>query len=266
MLQIVAMSIFSDNIRYLRAQLNISQQAVADSLKITRGRYAKYEDAANEPPLDILLKISRFYKLSIDLLITVDVRKYPLDRILTLPDNRIVLPITVDAAGDNKIEIIPHKASMGYLNGYSDPEYIESLQSMSLPFLRNGNYRAFPVAGDSMPPFNDGTFIVGKYVESIANLKKNRTYIFITRDEGITYKRFKQYNDGYITVSPDNDFYDDYTIRNSEIVEMWEYACSINTKELKESKSEELTTKEVYRLLKKEIDSLKALLHKSTSK
>ena len=43
---------------------------------------------------------------------------------------------------------------------------------------------------------------------------------------------------------------------------MWEYACSINTKELKESKSEELTTKEVYRLLKKEIDSLKALLHK----
>lgn len=255
------MSVFSDNIRYLRSQLKVSQQFVADDLKITRGRYAKYEDGVNEPPLDILLKISRFYKLSIDLLVTIDVRKYPIDNILKLPDNRIVLPITVDSAGDNKIEIIPHKASMGYLTGYSDPEYIESLQSMSLPFLRNGNYRAFPVTGDSMPPFNDGTFIVGKFVESIENLKKNKTYIFITRDEGITYKRFQQSNEASITVIPDNDFYEPYNIANSQIVEMWEYACSISTKELKVPKNEELTNKDIYVLLKKEIQSLKKQLN-----
>lgn len=35
---------------------------------------------------------------------------------------RIVLPIRVDQDGNNEIEIIPQKASMGYLNGYADPE------------------------------------------------------------------------------------------------------------------------------------------------
>ncbi len=47
------MSIFSENMRYLRGKLNLSQQKVADDLLITRGRYGKYEDDAAEPPLEI---------------------------------------------------------------------------------------------------------------------------------------------------------------------------------------------------------------------
>lgn len=255
------MSVFSENIKHLRAQLQVSQQSVADSLKISRGRYAKYEDGSNEPPIDILIKMSKFHRISVDLLLTVNIRKYPLDEILALPDNRIVLPVSVDSKGENKIEIVPHKASMGYLNGYSDPEYIEGLQSLSLPFLRNGKYRAFPVTGDSMPPFNDGTFIVGKYVESFSDLKNGTPYIFITQNEGITYKRFKGASEKSVKVSPDNEFYEPYEISKSQILEMWEFSCSINTREFSLKKNDDLSPKEVYILLKKEIDLLKTELH-----
>ena len=62
------MSILPDNMRYMRAQLNLSQQKVADSLIITRGRYAKYEDGASEPPIDLLVRISKYFKISIDLI------------------------------------------------------------------------------------------------------------------------------------------------------------------------------------------------------
>ncbi|OJX30425.1 MAG: hypothetical protein BGO86_00305 [Chryseobacterium sp. 36-9] len=82
---------------------------------------------------------------------------------------------------------------MGYISGYSHVEFIDSLQYMSLPFLRNGKYRAFPVEEDSMPPYNDGSFILGKYVESKEQLKIGKTYIFITK-EGIVYKRFEKQN------------------------------------------------------------------------
>src|SRR5690606_4336144 len=143
------MSLLSENIRYLRSQLGHSQQKVADNLIITRGRYSKYEDGATEPPLDILLKISRYYHVSIDLLLSVDLRKISLKEIMKLADNRILLPITVNRRGENKIEIVPHKASMGYLASYADPEYIENLQTISLPFLGMGKFRAFPVEGDS---------------------------------------------------------------------------------------------------------------------
>lgn len=243
------MSILSDNVRFLRSQLEKTQQAVAHDLIIDRSRYAKYEDGKSDPPLDVLVRISRYYHVSIDLLVSVDLRKYHLKEIMELPDNRIVLPIKVDARGDNKIEIIPHKASMGYLNGYSDPEYIENLQTMSLPFLGTGNYRAFPAEGDSMPPHKYGSYIIGKYVEQLENLKVGRTYVFVTRSEGITYKRLTKKLKESLIVSADNSLYVPYEVPLLDILEVWEYACSFATEEF--SKDDfVLDSHEVLRMLK----------------
>lgn len=256
------MSVFSDNIRFLRVGRKYSQQAVADELHITRGRYAKYEDGANEPPMELLVKISKYYKISIDLLLTVDVRKYPLDKIVALPDNRIVLPVAVNAHGENTIEIIPHKATMGYLNGYSDPEYIESLQTLSLPFLRNGKYRAFPAGGDSMPPFRDGTFIIGKYLDGIEHLKSGRTYVFVTLNEGITYKRFQENRGQALLVRADNTSYEPYEIALANILEIWEFAGSIGTREYEADEFSGQTVRDMFLEIKHHIKTLKKDLTK----
>ena len=251
------MSILSENMRYLRAQQKYSQQKISDALLITRGRYAKYEDGATEPPIEILVRISKYYRVSIDLLVGIDLRKYTLEKMMQLPDNRTILPITVDEKGENKIEIIPEKAQMGYLQGYSDPEYIEKLQTISLPFLRNGKFRAFPASGDSMPPFKNGTFIVGKYVENVDDLKINKTYIFITKNEGVVYKRLQKKTSKNITVSSDNPLYKPYEIKLSDLVEIWEYSCSINTAEFETETLDMMTVKEMFLSLKKEIDLIK---------
>lgn len=250
------MAILSDNMRFLRARLELSQQKVADHLKITRGRYAKYEDGHSEPPIQILIRISRFFNTSIDVLVAVDVRKYRPEELLKLPDNRVVLPIMVDSAGENKIEIIPQKAKMGYLAGYTDPGYIESLQHIALPFLGNGKYRAFPADGDSMPPFKDGTFIVGKYLEGTADLRVHKTYIFITRSEGIVYKRLRSVTEEQITVSSDNNFYPPYDIHLLDILEIWEYACSISLQEFEPETSTNQTVKDMFLEIRKDIRTL----------
>jgi transcriptional regulator with XRE-family HTH domain len=225
------MSKFSDNIVFLRGKKNMTQQELADLLFLTRSRYVAYEYGRTEPPIEILLRISKFYNISIDLLLTVDVRKFSIDELMELPENRIILPIKVDQDGNNQIEIIPQKASMGYLNGYGDPEYIESLETISLPFLKGGKFRAFPADGDSMPPYKNGTYIVGKYVENLSDLKTDRTYVFITTNDGISYKRFQFHEADGIWVKADNQFYEPYKIPLSEIKEIWEFACSITTKE-----------------------------------
>lgn len=253
------MSILSENMRFLRSQLGFSQQKVADELLITRGRYAKYEDGATEPPLEIMLKISRYYHVSIDLLISVDLRRIPLKEIMELPDNRILLPIQVDAGGENPIEIIPHKVSMGYLGGYSDPEYIENLQTISLPFLGAGKYRAFPADGDSMPPHKEGTYIIGRYFENFTGFKTGKTYVFITRNEGITYKRLLKMEGEALTVCADNPLYEPYAINFTDIVQVWEYACSIATKEFtsEDFNLDNQTVISMFRDLKTEIMALK---------
>lgn len=221
------MSLFSDNLRYLREGRKESQQQTAENLEIKRARYEPYESGKIEPPYDILKKISRHFNISIDLLLSVDIRKYQLQDLLKLDDNRIVLPIKVDGKGRNLIEVVPHKARAGYLTGYSDPEYIESLQQIALPFLGPGKFRAFPIGGDSMPPHDDRSFIVGRYVENLGEIKKDKTYILITTSEGITYKRLGGKNPDSLTVLPDNIIYHPYEIKLSDILEIWEYVAHI---------------------------------------
>ncbi|MFP5436797.1 MAG: XRE family transcriptional regulator [Bacteroidia bacterium] len=222
------MSLFSDNIRHLRMKKDVSQEIVAESLSISRDILAKYEQGKSQAPYENLIKLSRYYHVSIDLLLTVDIRKIDMDGLIKLDDNRIVLPITVDQNGGNLIEIIPQKAKAGYLSGYSDPEFIESLQHIALPFLRNGKYRAFPIEGRSMPPFQEGSFIVGEYVENAEHIKDGQTYIMLTKNDGIVYKRIYRNGKKFMFHSDNPDF-EPYEVKPSQILEAWKFACGFTT-------------------------------------
>lgn len=87
------MSLLADNMRFLRGRRGLSQQRVADDLIITRSRYAKYEEGASEPPIELLQRISRYFHVSIDLLVGVDLQRSRVEELLKLPDYRMVLPV-----------------------------------------------------------------------------------------------------------------------------------------------------------------------------
>lgn len=249
------MSIFSDNLRYLRVKNNMTQQNIADSLLIPRERYAKYE-GTTDPPLDCLQKISRYFHVSIDLLLSFDIRRVPYENLIQLEENRILLPIKVDSDGENRIEIIPEKAKAGYLTGYSDPEFIEALQHISLPFLRNGKYRAFPVTGDSMPPHKQGSFIVGEYVERLDQVVAGKTYILITKT-GMTYKRLTKKRSNCLVAHSDNTLYEPYEIKASEVLEVWRYACSIATQEFDKDDLGVVSVKDVLQGIREDFSALR---------
>lgn len=251
------MSLFSDNIKSLRAKRKISQEKVAESLLITRGRYAKYEDGTSEAPYEILKKIAHYYQISIDLLLSVDVRKIPMDDLLKLENNRLLLPITVDAAGKDFVEIVTQKAKAGYLNGYGDPEYIESLQQISLPFLGPGKHRGFPVEGDSMPPHEDGSIIIGRYVERLGEVMDGKTYILITKNEGMVYKRLNKNKKNALVLESDNHFYPNYEVKASDILEIWEYECNIGRTDKKQELSETQSMKDLILEIKRDILEIK---------
>lgn len=251
------MSLFSDNIRSLRIKHQVSQEKLAEKLSITRGRYVKYEDGTSEAPYDILKRIAQYYQLSIDLLLSVDVRKIEVDQLLKLENNRMILPIQVDNSGENVIEVVSQKVKAGYLTGYADPEYIEQLQQISLPFLGLGKYRGFPVEGDSMPPHQDGDIIVGRYVEQLGEVLSGKTYILITRNEGVVYKRLNKQTNNKLKVSSDNFFYPSYEIKASHILEIWEYQCSISRNDAQTEVLENTTIKNMFYELKNEITDLK---------
>ncbi len=252
------MSLFSDNIKYLRVKRNASQRIVAEKISISRDRYAKYEDGINSPSLDLLVLISRYFHVSIDVLLTVDLKKVSIDNLIQLGDNRILLPIAVDKDGDNLIEVVPSKAKAGYLAGHSDPEFIQSLQQISLPFLSKNKYRAFPIEGDSMPPHDNGSLIIGKYVEDIRNISDGKTYILLTKNEGIVYKRVYKIGTNKLNLNSDNSLYKSYSIPLMEVIEIWQYECSIERTEAKINYDGPETMQQLFIGLRDEIRKIKS--------
>ena len=253
------MSIFSENIKLLRTQAGISQQKLADELIITRVRFAKYEEGKSEPPFDILKRIANYFHVSIDILINVDLNKIPLNSMLKMEDNRLLLPITIDKSGRDYIEILPYKAKAGYLSGYSDPEFIEKLQQMQLPFLTKGKYRAFPIEGSSMPPHNDKSFVVGKYIEKLSDVKDGKTYVVLTRNDGIVYKRLyrKPKRETIFIFHSDNIVYQPYEVKANDMLEIWEHVCSFCTQEYQPDDLGVMNVKEMFQQLRLEINALK---------
>ncbi len=63
------MSVFSENIRRLRAQKGVSQSAVADYLKITKQAYSLYENGRREPDFDTLVKLAEYFGTDVDCLL-----------------------------------------------------------------------------------------------------------------------------------------------------------------------------------------------------
>ena len=128
------------------------------------------------------------------------------------------------AAGRPDIPFVPVKAAAGYLAGYADPEFVDELNTFTLPMLSGGNYRAFEIIGDSMLPTPSGSVIVGEKIEKLDELKNDSACIVVSRHEGIVYKRVQKNgrSKDKLTLVSDNPIYHPYTVRAEDVLEMWQ--------------------------------------------
>lgn len=247
------------NIKQLRYIKNLSQDQLAADLGITRGRLGAYEEGRNEPPIELLIRLSEYFHIAIDALIKGDLEKTDPEALIKIGKNRLLFPVIIDKENNEQIEVVTMKASAGYLNGYADPEYMEKLPLMKLPFVVTGKHRAFPIKGDSMPPLTSGSYVVGKYVESFTQLEDGNTYVLVTKDEGIVYKRVYNYirKNGTLELVSDNKSYQPYKVKAADVLEAWAFVCNLN---LSDKQEDELNINSIMNMLKSmyvEIQQLK---------
>lgn len=250
------MSKIANNIRHLRSLKGWSQQQLADKLNITRARVGSYEEERADPPVDILIRLSSMFHVAIDALLKCDLTKVDSTSLMKVGQNRILFPIMVDANNNDLVEVVTARASAGYLNGYSDPEYVESLPNMGLPFKITGKNRAFPIKGDSMPPLQDGSFVVGRFVESVNDITNGSTYVLVTKEEGIVYKRVIKRGQ-ILELHSDNKNYEPYEVHMADVLEIWQFVCTLN---LSDKKEEELNLESIMNMLlsmRVEMESIK---------
>ncbi|MEP6464883.1 MAG: LexA family transcriptional regulator [Parafilimonas sp.] len=212
------MSYAGKNFKHLRKLRNWTQEEFAHKLKIKRSLVGAYEEERAEPRLEVLENLCNIFKLSLDELLLKDLSAAKKGG--TYMDKRRQLKLQGDI---NEIQFVPVKAIAGYLAGYADPEFIDELNTFTLPMLAPGEYRAFEIIGDSMLPTPSGSVIVGERVAAMDDIRANNTYIVVSKNEGIVYKRIMKNNryKNKLTLISDNPQYEPYHVNPDDILEVW---------------------------------------------
>ena len=217
------MSLAGKNLKHLRKLRGWTQEEFAAKLRIKRSLLGAYEEERAEPRIDVLEIVSDIFKLTLDELLLKDLGESKGNYLAKRRAQKL-------AAGSHEIQFVPVKAAAGYLAGFADPEFLDELNTFTLPMLAPGSYRAFEIVGDSMLPTQSGSVIVGEKVEDLEDLKNNNTYIVISRNEGIVYKRMMKNaraKNKYTLIS-DNTAYQPYNISAEDVLEVWKATMIIS--------------------------------------
>ena len=254
---------FATNIKLLRESRGLKQSGMLNALGFKRTTWNGYESDKSTPNIDDLIKIAKFFDLSESDLLHTDLSNTHLNQKKQTPKNkpnahlnahgnahlnthigtvseaqssyektpfytsRMPAIITVNESGIDNIIYVPIKAQAGYLLGFGDQEYIESLPSFRMPGLSNNTYRMFEVNGISMSPtLSDKDRVIAEWVPNIAEIRENRVHVVVHK-EGIAVKRVlnrvKERNLIYLK-SDTLTHRPDYPIKEidpADIIEIW---------------------------------------------
>ena len=212
------MSLAGLNLKYLRKLRGWTQEEFAGKTNIKRSLLGAYEEERADPKLEVLEIVAEIFKLSLDELLLKDLSNQSSSYLMTRRQQKMM------SADRNVIHFVPVKAAAGYLAGYADSEFIDELNTFTLPMLTGGNYRAFEIIGDSMLPTPSGSIIVGEKVDGMDDVKNNMAYIVISRNEGIVYKRIVKNNKtkNKVSLVSDNPSYQPYQVNTEDIIELWQ--------------------------------------------
>lgn len=131
------------------------------------------------------------------------------------------------------VPLVPIRGKAGYLTGYGDMEYIESLPTLPVLVDREykGKYRCFEVEGDSMDDDSrssicDRDVVLGREIKR--ELWKSKLHIrawnfIIVHKDGISIKSIVEHDveNGIIRCHSKNNFYDDFYLNLDDVIELY---------------------------------------------
>jgi len=244
----------SQNLKYLRKESGLTQEDFAQKLSVNRPSIGAYEEGRAEPKLETLQNIALYFKITLDELINTNIAlKGKKNQADVMGNSLRILPVSVDKeSGKEQVVIVPVKAAAGYLDGFSDVDFIRSLPSFSLPIQELGKertYRLFQIKGDSMKPIPEGSYIITEYMQDWRHIKDNHCYILITKDDGIVYKRvLNRIDQEELVLKSDNPEYKPYSIGIEQLAEVWKAVGYISL-ELPDANGDPLSVNQVMHAL-----------------
>ncbi len=244
------------NLTYLRKSLGLKQSEMLDNIGIRSSKWSDYERGKATPPIELLVKISDFFRVELRSLVTTDLEEGNLNKI---KENEF-LPKKGNLIGNLKGNLIDNeKQSVQVLQqvedmvqipitdisvaagtGVFNSDYMENVAHFSFPnhlLKRGATYLSVRIRGASMAPtLQDGGYMAIRLIERTewANIADERVFV-VCDTEGKSYlKRIKnRFKKGFIVLmsdSPDKASYPNFNLQADEIQSIWEAEFYISAK------------------------------------
>jgi DNA-binding XRE family transcriptional regulator len=208
-----------------RKKHNLTQKDLALKIGVSPNTIYNYENNGVIPKA----KITLFEKLFKE----YDSENHNIN-ILSEPSEVNVYGFESVNASIMEVPLVNQYAYGGYLNGFSDSEWLESLPR--IPFIIDkeykGNYLCFEVKGDSMEndgpeSIPEGSILLCRNIRSDywkSKLHINKwDFVIVHKEFGIVVKRIIDHNvaSGELTLHSLNDYYQDFKINLQDVKQIF---------------------------------------------
>lgn len=186
---------FSKQLKQLRKQHNITQEALAALINVDRSSIGKYEGrSAVVPPADVLERIADVFNVSVD---------YLLGR-----DNASSLP---QSTGGTWVPVLGRVAAGIPIEAI---EEVEDYEEISPDMAKTGEFFALKIQGDSMEPkISNGDVVIVRQQPDCDN--GDIAVVLVNGDEA-TVKRIKKSPEGIMLI-PNNTSYEPMFYSNDDV-------------------------------------------------
>lgn len=179
---------FAENLRILRERKEMTQQQLADALKISRSTIGMYEKGNREPDFETLELIADFFNVDMGRLIGN----------LT-PKKGNWIPVLGSVRAGLPVEAV---------------ENIIDYEEISEEMARQGDFFALQIKGDSMEPkISDGDVVI---VRKQPDVESGEIAIVLVNGDEATIKKVQKFTGG-INLVPSNPAYEVKTFTNQQI-------------------------------------------------
>lgn len=179
---------FAENLRILRERKEMTQQQLADALKISRSTIGMYEKGNREPDFETLELIADFFNVDMGRLIGN----------LT-PKKGNWIPVLGSVRAGLPMEAV---------------ENILDYEEISEEMARQGDFFALQIKGDSMEPkISDGDVVI---VRKQPDVESGEIAIVLVNGDEATIKKVQKFTGG-INLVPSNPAYEVKTFTNQQI-------------------------------------------------
>ncbi|NMM47300.1 helix-turn-helix domain-containing protein [Flammeovirgaceae bacterium KN852] len=207
----------------------MSQADFAQIFDIARPSVGAYEEGRSEPKIETIIQIAKYFKLSIDTLLTKELtinELYKFD-LFKKEFNKEQVKNIKEPHKDSILKSTPLVTISDHLNyivNYDHSDFINGLPEIQFPFNKAKKTRAFQVSGSEMEyegcGINHKDIVLCTPINKEEKLDQDKLYAIVS-NEDIFVRTLKNSTRTSLVLKPYNPAYDTISIKKTDIIEIW---------------------------------------------